>query len=191
MATEAWHKAKEQLKMAIIASLGPTLAAKIGPPPMGFKVMSIHAIMEAVSLKYATVDWTSLNKMDEIMMTPLDSVANLDKHLARLTRHINMSVAKGFEVEEHRRVKVFRQSVQHHHQIAETLKTFDSANPNPKSHTYTLITQHVRVQLPPILSAAGTSPATTSAFHAEPIMSHAELITAYAALMEQHKKRRQ
>jgi len=98
---ETWHKAKEQLKMAIISSLGPTLAASIGPPPMGFKVMSIHAIMEAVSLKYATVDWTSLNKMDEIMMTPLDNVANLDKHLARLTRHINMSVAAGFEVEEH------------------------------------------------------------------------------------------
>jgi hypothetical protein len=94
---ETWHKAKEQLKMAIIASLGPTLAATIGPPPMGFKVMSIHAIMEAVSLKYATVDWTSLNKMDEIMMTPLDNVANLDKHLARLTRHINMSVAAGWK----------------------------------------------------------------------------------------------
>jgi hypothetical protein len=56
-----------------------------------------------------------------------------------------MSVAAGFNVEEHRRVKAFRQSVQHHHQIAETLKTFDAANPNPKSHTYTLITQYVRV----------------------------------------------
>ena len=49
------------------------------------------------------VDWTSLNKMDEIMTTPLDNVMNLDKHLARLTRHINMSVAAGFNAEEHRR----------------------------------------------------------------------------------------
>ena len=150
--------------------------------------MSISAIMDAVGQKYATVDWTSLNKMDEIMTTPLDNVMNLDKHLARLTRHINMSVAAGFNVEEHRRVKFFRQSVQHHHQIAETLKSFDRDHPNPKSHTYALIIAHVRVQLPPILSAAGTNVAAKTAFHAEPTMSHADLLTAYAALMEQHTK---
>jgi hypothetical protein len=37
---------------------------------MGFKMMNIHAIMDRLSQKYATVDWTSLNKMDDIMMTP-------------------------------------------------------------------------------------------------------------------------
>jgi hypothetical protein len=157
--------------MAIMNSLGTTLATTIvppQPPQFGFKVMNIIDIMVAVTQKYATVDCTSLNKMDDIVTTPLDNVMNLDKHFASLTRHINMSVATGFNVKEYRRVKVFRQSVQHHHQIAETLKTFDKDHPNPKSHTYALITAHVRVQLPPILSAAGTSVAAKTAFGGRP-----------------------
>jgi hypothetical protein len=39
---ETWHNAKEQMKMAIITSLGATLAATIGPPPHGFKMMNIN-----------------------------------------------------------------------------------------------------------------------------------------------------
>ena len=33
---EIWHSAKEQLKAAIIKSLGTTLAGTVGPPPHGF-----------------------------------------------------------------------------------------------------------------------------------------------------------
>ena len=181
---ETWHNAKEKLKASIIRSLGPTLAGTVGPSPLGFKVMNMRDIITKVEAKYATVDWTSLNKMDDIMMTPLDNIANLDQHLARLTRHINMSVAAGFEVEEHRRVKMFRQSVQHHPQIARTLASFDEAHPNPKTHTYAQITAHVGTQLPPILSAAGAG-VTGKAFHAGPVnheQLHAELLVAYAAL---------
>jgi hypothetical protein len=115
---ETWHNAKEKLKASIIRSLGAILAGTVGAPPDGFKVMSMRDIIMKVETKYATVDWTSLNKMDDIMMTPLDNITNLDHHLARLTQHINMSVAAGFDVEEHRRVKMFRHSVQHHPQIA-------------------------------------------------------------------------
>jgi hypothetical protein len=74
-----------------------------------------------------------------------------------MTRHINMSVAAGFNFEEYRRVKIFRQSVQHHHQIAKTLESYDKGQPNPKTHTFAAITQHVKTQLPPILSAAGAT----------------------------------
>jgi hypothetical protein len=52
---QARHNAKEQLKMAIVNSLGTTLATTVAPPPLGFKVMSISAIMDAVGQKYATV----------------------------------------------------------------------------------------------------------------------------------------
>ena len=181
---EIWHLAKEQLKASIIKSLGDTLAGTVAPPPHGFKMMNIQDIMIAVGNKYSTVDWTSLNKMEEIMMTPLDNVAHLDSHIARLTRHINMSEAAGFEVVEHRRVKLFRQSVQHHHQIARTLTSYDEEHTNPKTHTYAMITTHVRVQLPPILSAAGAG----KAFHVGPDHEalHAELTVAYAALQNQH-----
>ncbi len=154
---ETWHKAREQLMMAIIRSLGATLAGTIGPPPNGFKMMSIIDIMDSVAMKFATVDWTSLKKMDDIMATPLDNIMLLDSHLARLTRHI-MSVVAGFDVEEHRRVKMFCQSVQHHPQIAKTLESYDQAHPNPKNHTFTLITAHVRTQLPPSYRQRRQSP---------------------------------
>ena len=154
---ETWHNAKEQLKAAIIRSLGDTLSTTIGPPPNGFKMMTIRTILEQVALKYATIDWTSLDKMEDIMVTPLDNVMLLDAHLTRLTRHINMSVAAGFNVEEYRRVKIFRQSVQHHPQIAKTLESYDKDHPNPLHNTFAAITQHVKTQLPPILSAAGAT----------------------------------
>ncbi len=94
-----------------------------------------------------------------------------------------MSVAAGFDVEEHRRVK-FRHSVQHHPQIARTLTSFDEAHPNPKTHTFMKITAHVGTQVPPILSAAGAGVAG-KAFHAglpSHEQLHAELLVAYAAL---------
>jgi hypothetical protein len=129
---ETWHTAKEQLKAAIIRSLGATLSTTIGPPPNGFKMMTIRTILEQVALKYATIDWTSLNKMEDIMVTPLDNVMLLDAHLTRMIRHINMSVVAGFNVEEYQRVKIFRQSVQHHHQIAKTLESYDKDQLNPQ-----------------------------------------------------------
>ncbi len=125
--------------------------------------MTIRTILEQVALKYATIDWTSLNKMEDIMVTPLDDVMQLDSHVTRMSRHINMSVAAGFNVEEYRRVKIFRHSVQHDHQIAKTLESYDKDQPNPKTHTFAAITQHVKTQLPPILSAAGAM-ATGRAF---------------------------
>jgi hypothetical protein len=47
------------------ACLETTLSTTIGPPPHGFKMMTITVIMKHVALKFATVDWISLNKMDE------------------------------------------------------------------------------------------------------------------------------
>ena len=170
---EMWHKAKEQFKAALIRSLGPTLSATIAPPPIGFKMMSLLDIMTRVAAKYATVDVTALDRMEAIMNTPMDHVTNLEPHLAKLTRHINMHVAAGFDIEEYRRVKFFRQSVQHHPQIAKTLESFDEEFPNPKAHTYALITDHVQRQLPPILSAAMTG----KAFHVDTSQTHAETTT--------------
>jgi hypothetical protein len=121
----------------------------------------------------------------------------LDAHLTRLTRHINMSVAAGFNVEEYRRVKIFRQSVQHHPQIAKTLESYDKDHPNPLHNTFAAITQHVKTQLPPILSAAGATK-TGRAFMAVatkttnvdegPQLNHADLVVAFAALTDKHKK---
>ncbi len=66
-----------------------------------------------------------------------------------------MSDSAGFPIEEYRRVRLFRKSVQGHHQIARTLETFDDKFPNPKTHTFQQVTTWVREKLPPILTTAG------------------------------------
>ena len=98
---------------------------------------------------------------------------------------------------EYRRVKIFRQSVQHHHQMAKTLESYDKDHPNPLHNTFAAITHHVKTQLPPILSAAGAT-ATGRALmavaskttHVEEgtHMNHADLVVAFAALTDKHKK---
>ncbi len=79
-----WHDAKAALKTEIIRSLGSTLASTIGPPPMGFTstTLSVPQITDAVKGFYGTVDQMALNKMEDILASPLDQVSNLDKQLA-------------------------------------------------------------------------------------------------------------
>jgi hypothetical protein len=85
---------------------------------------------------------------------------------------------------------MFCQSVQHHPQIAKTLESYDQAHPNPKNHTFMLITAHVRTQLPPILSAAGAIAGKAfTVMEGNQAMTHAELAVAYAALSAQEQQR--
>jgi hypothetical protein len=160
-------------------------------------MISTGTIMAQVCDKYGALDKVGLDKLDDLLIEPLDHVRNLDKHLARLFKTILMSETAGFPVDELRRVKIFRKSVRGHHQIAQTLTTFDQANPNSRNLTYAGITKWVTDQLPPILSMAGSI--ASSAFVVLPVKNHSEqpewqsmtqaqLQGAYVALDEKHKR---
>jgi hypothetical protein len=83
-----WHEARTSLKTEIIRSLGPTLASTIGPPPVGFTTTTVPQIVAAVKGFYGTVDQMALIKMEDILAGPLDSVGNLDRHLANMRQHM-------------------------------------------------------------------------------------------------------
>jgi hypothetical protein len=138
-----WHTAVAKFKTALVASLGPTLGGTIGPPPDGFKLKSSRAIVEAVRTKYATANQMSLNQMDEVLMSPLDHVENLDKHLAKIRQHILMQATAGYAIEEYRQVRIFRKSVAGHHQIAQCLADHDRLNADPLQVTFNTITTYV------------------------------------------------
>jgi hypothetical protein len=152
---QIWNEAKTVLKRGIVESLGPTLSATFGPPPHGFTLRSIRQILVDIRTKFANVDAVALEALEDHLLTPLESVYGLEKHVSRLTRYILMSDSAGFPIEEYRRVRLSRKSVQGHHQIARTLETFDDKFPNPKIHTFQQVTTWVREKLPPILTAAG------------------------------------
>ena len=94
------------------------------------------------------------------------------------------------KLSEMRRVKFFRRSVRGHHQITQTLTTFDQTNRNPRQHTYDGTSKWVLAQLPPILSMAGLAAANQSALAVtgrtptpnQASMTHEQLQGAYVAL---------
>ncbi len=137
---QLWHDIKALMKRLIVNSLGPTLSAIFGPPPHGFTLRSIRQIMDSVNAKFENVDAVVLDALEEVLLTPLESVYDLEKHVSRLTRYIMISNNSGFPIEEYRQVRIFRKSVQGQFQISCTLETFDDAHLNPKRHTFALIT---------------------------------------------------
>ena len=141
---QIWHVAKTALKRSIVESLGPTLSSTFGPPPHGFTLRAIRQIMADINTKFANVDAVALEALEDHLLTPLESAYGLEKHISKLTRYILMSDGAGFPIEEYRRVRLFRKSVQGHHQIARTLETFDDKFPNPKTHTFQQVTTWVR-----------------------------------------------
>ena len=199
-----WHEAVTVLKSNIVRSLGPTLESTIGPPPQGFRLQSLRQIVDAVRAKYGTVDQLALDKMEDVLATPLDHVSNLDKHLARLKQHILMQAAAGYAIEPYRQVKLFRRSVGSHHQIVQCLADYDRLYPDPLTATLAAITAHVVKHLPNVRAAAQIASTTTGraltvsavseeAPKAMAAMSFTELQCAYSVmaykLENQHKKR--
>ena len=197
---KTWHDSVTTLKHALIRSLGPTLSGTIAPPPDGFKMKSIQDIVTAVRTKFGVVDQVALNKMEEILTSPLDQVSNLDKHLAKLHQHILMQAAAGYAIEEYRQVRIFRKSVGGHHQIAQCMSDFDRLHPDPLLHTYSAITAYVTTHLPNIRAAADLSSSTSGrALAVQPAtastpantakmqdMSLLELQCAYSVLEHKH-----
>ena len=198
-----WHEAQETFKEMIIRSLGSTLEGTIGPPPNGFTLLTVQQIVTAVKAKYGTVDQMALAKMEDILTSPLDHVQNLDKHLANLKQHMMMQIAAGYQIEEYRKVSIFKRSVIGHHQIAQCLQDFDKEFTDPLANTYDQITAYVAKRLPTIRAAAefsaslttGRAFAATSAPLPGPsesnktaaAMSLAELQCAYSVLEYKHK----
>ena len=199
-----WHEAKAALKTEIIRSLGPTLASTIGPPPMGFTTLSVPQITDAVRVFYGTVDQMALNKMEDILASPLDQVSNLDKHLANMRQHMLMQTTAGYPIEEHRKVRIFRKSVLSHHLIAGILADYDHDNLDPLTQTYDTITAYVKKHLPNLRAAADLASSTGQALSVAPYapaapgvnrtageMGHAELLCAFAVLEHKHKNAQQ
>ena len=204
-----WHEARTALKNEIIRSLGPTLASTIGPPPMGFTTITVPQIVAAVKGFYGTIDQLALNKMEDILASPLDSVGNLDKHLANMRQHMLMQTTAGYPIEEHRKVRIFRKSVLGHHIIAGILADFDHENLDPLLHTYDLITTYVKKHLPNLRAAADMASSSgralsmmdavsaqrdvhsTGGSRPAKDMGHAELLCAFSVLEQKHKNLQQ
>jgi hypothetical protein len=171
---------------------------------MGFTTLSVPQITDAVRGFYGTVDQMALNKMEDILASPLDQVSNLDKHLANMRQHMLMQTTAGYPIEEHRKVRIFRKSVLSHHLIAGILADYDHDNIDPLTQTYDIITAYVKKHLPNLRAAADLASSAGQALSVTPCapaapgvnrtageMGHAELLCAFAVLEHKHKNAQQ
>lgn len=101
------HTAQAGFKTTLLCSLGPTLGGAIGPPPDGFKMISVQEIMTDVKSRYGKVDQVTFARMEEVLATPLDHVQNLEKHIATNKCHMSMQTSAGYPLEEYRKVPNF------------------------------------------------------------------------------------
>jgi hypothetical protein len=166
-------------------------------------------VTTAVKGFYGTIDQMALNKMEDILAGPLDSVGILDKHLANMRQHMLMQTTAGYPIEEHRKVRIFQKSVLGHHLIAGILADFDHENLDPLLQTYDNITSYVKKHLPNLRAAADMASSSGRALSAldtaaAPLaypptgssksarnMGHAELLCAVSVLEHKHKNLQQ
>jgi hypothetical protein len=73
-----WMSAEQQLKLAVMDSVGDTIRHIIAPPPMAFQNMSISDIIEAVHSTYGKTTRHTIKrvKAKEILTEKLDNVRN-------------------------------------------------------------------------------------------------------------------
>ena len=81
---DEWMSAEQQLKLAIMDSVGDTIRHIIAPPPMAFQNMSISDIIEAVRAPYGKTTRHTIKRVKEILSEKLDNVRNWRTHSAKM-----------------------------------------------------------------------------------------------------------
>ncbi len=89
---QIWHDSRVAFKLALIRSLGPTFEGAIGPPPEGFRMISVQNIMDDVKARYGRVDQVTFGRMEEVLARSLDHVQNLEKLISSQKRHMLMQM---------------------------------------------------------------------------------------------------
>ncbi len=76
--------AEQQLKLAIMDSVGDTIRHIIASPPMAFQNMSISDIIQAARSTYGKTTRHTIKRVKEILSEKLDNVRNWRTHSAKM-----------------------------------------------------------------------------------------------------------
>ncbi len=97
--------AEQQLKLAVMDSMGDTIRHIIAPPPMAFQNMTISDIIKAVCSTYGKTTRHTIKRVKEILTEKLDNVRNWRTHSAKMRNVFAISTAAGIIIDEYRRVE--------------------------------------------------------------------------------------
>ena len=192
-----WMIAEQNLKLAIMDSVGETIRHIIAPPPLSFQNMTISNIIEEVRNVYGKTTRHTVRRIKEILAEKLDNVRNLRTHVAKMRNAFTISTSAGIPVDEFRRVELLRDSVIGHHQMVKILMDYDHDFPELQTHTFARMSAYLELHLPNVVShddatrAHGLSTQINEKPGDDILLSmNAAQVTAYLALQDEVKKLR-
>jgi hypothetical protein len=154
-----WMSAEQQLKLAVMDSVGDTIRHIIAPQTMAFQNMTISDIIEAVRSNYGKTTRHTIKGVKEILTEKLDNVRNWRSHSAKMRNAFAISIAAGIIIDEYRRVEAVRESIIGHHQMVTILIDYDHDYPNLRTHTFSHLTAYLELHLPNVVSHADATKA--------------------------------
>jgi hypothetical protein len=99
-----WMSAEQQLKVAIMDSVGDTIHHIIAPLPLAFQNISIPNLIEAVRSTYGKTVRHTIKRVKEILSEKLDNARNWRTHSAKMRNAFAISTVAGIIIDEYRRV---------------------------------------------------------------------------------------
>ena len=194
---DEWMSAEQQLKLAIMDSIGETIRHIIAPPPMAFQNMSISDIIEAVRSTYGKTTRHTIKRIKEILSEKLDNVRNWRSHSAKMRNAFAISTTAGIIIDEYRRVEALRESIIGHRQMVTILKDYDHDYPDLHAHTFSHLTAYLELHLPNVMSHDDATKAhgLSAQIREKPgddmlLNMNTAQVTAYLALQDEVKKLR-
>ncbi len=133
--------AEQNLKRAIMDSVGLTIRHIIAPSPLSFQNMTPIDIINAVRANYGKTTTRTVRRLDEILAEKLDNVRKFKTHAAKMQNAFSIGTASGIPMDELTRIKLLRTSILGYHVMNKLIEGYDHDYPdcNKRSLAYAII----------------------------------------------------
>jgi hypothetical protein len=145
---EDWMIAEQNLKRAIMDSVGLTIRHIIVHPPLSFQNMTSIDIINAVRVNYGKTTTRTVRRLDEILAEKLDNVRNFKTHAAKMQNAFSIGTASGIHMDELTRIKLFRTSILGHHVMDKLIEGYDHDYPEFLQQTFAGLCDYLNTNLP-------------------------------------------
>ena len=157
-----WTTAEEDLKIAIVESLGPVVRQIVKHPQHGFTLLSIQEIMERVRTRYGKMRKNTRKNLEEKMSSRLASTDSFETHVSHLREHFLTVEKGGHAILEDKRVEILKKSLSGHAIIEKILTQYDFNNSDESLQTFEDIVEYIDDHLPNLQSSAQMAADTTA-----------------------------
>jgi hypothetical protein len=128
--------AEQNLKRAMMDSLGLAIRHIIAPPPLCFQNMMPIDTIDAVRAHYGKTTTRTVMRLDEILAEKLDNVRNFKTHAAKMQNAFAIGTASVIPMDEIMRIKLLRTSIRGHHVTDKLVEGYDHDYPDFLQQTF-------------------------------------------------------